>query len=129
MTRSVSQPEMTAGDVCDFLNLMDRSHIHIWLDGGSAVDACLGVQTRRHPDLDIVIEQRHVDAATTVLKRLGYAPVPRPDSRPWNFVLGDHTSRQIDFHVILRDEGGRGLYGPPGTEDCDPAEASQGRAP
>ena len=53
MTRSVSQPEMTAEDVCDFLDLMDRDGVHIWLDGGWAVDACLGFQTRRHSDLDI----------------------------------------------------------------------------
>ena len=111
MTRSVSQPEMTAEDVCDFLDLMDRDGVHIWLDGGWAVDACLGFQTRRHSDLDIVIEQRDVDTATTVLKHLGYVPVPRPDTRPWNFVLGDHVGRQIDFHVIVLNEGGRGLYG------------------
>jgi hypothetical protein len=34
MTKSVGQPEMTAEDVCDFLNLMDRDDTHIWLDGG-----------------------------------------------------------------------------------------------
>jgi len=101
--------------------------IRIWLDGGWAVDACLGFQSRRHSDLDIVIEQSHVDAATTILQRRGYAPVPRPDTRRWNFVLGDHTGRQVDFHVIVRDEGGRGLYGPPGTEDCYPAEALTGK--
>ena len=127
MTKSVGQPEMTAEDVCDFLNLMGHDDIHIWLDGGWAVDACLGFQTRRHSDLDIVIEHRDVSTATTILKRLGYAPVPRPDTRPWNFVLGDDTGRQIDFHVIVLDEGGRGLYGPPGTEDCYPAEALTGK--
>ncbi len=50
MTGSVRQPEMSADDVCDFLALMDAHGIRVWLDGGWAVDACLGSQTRRHSD-------------------------------------------------------------------------------
>lgn len=42
-------------------------------------------------------------------------------------VLGDDTGRQIDFHVIVFDERGRSLYGPPGTEDHYPAEALTGK--
>jgi lincosamide nucleotidyltransferase A/C/D/E len=127
MPSLISQPEMTSGDVCDFLNLMGRYDIHIWLDGGWAVDACLGWQTRRHSDLDIVIEQGDVDVATAALERLGYGSVPRPDTRPWNFVLGDPAGHQIDFHVIVLDETGRALYGPPGTAECYPAEALAGK--
>jgi lincosamide nucleotidyltransferase A/C/D/E len=127
MTESLRPPEMTADDVSGFLGLMDAHGIRVWLDGGWGVDACLGYQTRHHFDLDIVIEERHLEIVTIALKRLGYEPVPRPDTRPWNFVLGDDTGRQIDFHVIVLDEGGRGLYGPPGTEDCYPAEALTGK--
>jgi lincosamide nucleotidyltransferase A/C/D/E len=125
MTTPVGQPEMTTEDVCDFLNLMDGHGVRIWLDGGWAVDACLGSQTRRHSD--IVIEERHLALVTTALERRGYAPVPRSDTRAWNFVLGDAAGRQIDFHVIVLDESGRGRYGPPGTKDYYPAEALAGR--
>ena len=45
--------EMTADDVCMFLTLPG---IRVWLNGGWAVDACLGHQTRRHADLDIPLE-------------------------------------------------------------------------
>jgi lincosamide nucleotidyltransferase A/C/D/E len=127
MTQSVGRPEMTAQDVCDVLSLTDSHGIRIWLDGGWAVDACLGSQTRHHSDLDIVIEERHLALVTTALERRGYAPVPRPDTRAWNFVLGDAAGRQIDFHVIVLDENGRGRYGPPGTKDYFPAEALAGR--
>jgi aminoglycoside-2''-adenylyltransferase len=41
--------------------------------------------------------------------------------------FGDDTGRQIDFHVIVFDERGRGVYGPPGTEDHYPAEALTGK--
>ena len=87
MTQSVDRPEMTAEDVCDFLALTDGHGIRIWLDGGWAVDACLGSQTRRHSDLDIVIEERHLALITTALepgdchrfprRRAGIASMPR----------------------------------------------------
>src|SRR6267142_6079699 len=106
MTDSTSKPEMTADDVSGFLELMDAAGIRVWLDGGWAVDACLGFQTRRHGDLDIVIEERDVAVAVAALERCGYAPLPRPDTRAWNFVLGDDTGHQIDFHVIVLDKDG-----------------------
>jgi len=68
-----------------------------------------------------------VPVAVAALQRRGYAPVPRPDTRAWNFVLGDDTGRQIDFHVIVLDEHGRGLYGPPENGEYYPAEALTGK--
>jgi len=47
---------MTAEGVCAFLELMRTHGVEVWLDGGWAVDACLGAQTRRHDDVDIVID-------------------------------------------------------------------------
>ena len=123
MTGPTSQPEMTADDVCTFLALMDAHGVHVWLDGGWAVDACLGSQTRRHGDLDIVIEERDVPTAIAALQRCEYAPVPRADTRAWNFVLGDDAGHQIDFHVTVIDEHGRGVYGPPENGESYPAEA------
>lgn len=51
-------PETTLQDVCAFAKLAEGLGVRIWLDGGWAVDARLGRQTRRHADLDIVVEQR-----------------------------------------------------------------------
>ena len=53
---------MTAEAVGGVLSLMETQRIRIWLDGGWAVDACLGAQTRRHGDLDIVIDYARFDA-------------------------------------------------------------------
>jgi len=118
---------MPANDMCGFLDVMQAHGIRVWLDGGWAVDACLGAETRRHEDLDIVIEERDVPVAVAVLQRQGYAPVPRPDTRAWNFVLGDDTGHQIDFHVVVLDEHGRGRYGPPENGESYPAEALTGQ--
>jgi lincosamide nucleotidyltransferase A/C/D/E len=118
-------PEMTIDDVMWFLALMDDAGVEVWLDGGWAVDACLGAQTRRHGDIDIAIEERHVAAAVGALERHEFAPVPRDDTRAWNFVLGDRVGRQVDFHVVVLADG-RGVYGPPGNGEFYPADALTG---
>ena len=104
--------ETTLRDVCALLALMRDHGIGIWLDGGWAVDAWLGTQTRAHSDVDIVIEMKDLPLATKLLRDLGYAPVPRDDTRAWNFVLGDTHGREVDFHVISLASDGRGIYGP-----------------
>jgi lincosamide nucleotidyltransferase A/C/D/E len=109
--------EMTGRDVVAVLDAFARIGIDVWLDGGWAVDACLGRQTRRHADLDIVIEERDLDRAVALLREAGYGPAWRGDTRAWNFALGDSAGHEIDFHVIVIDRAGRGRYGPPGLED------------
>jgi len=84
MTQSADRPEMTAEDVCDFLALTDGHGIRIWLDGGWAVDACLGSQTR-HQWLVRFHTGHEVDATdwadvSALCKRFGI-PVPSEYSR------------------------------------------------
>lgn len=67
--------------------------------------------------------------AVTALELCRYRPVPRPDTRAWNFVLGDEAGRAIDFHVIVLDEQGRGIYGLPENGEFYPAEALTGTGP
>ncbi len=117
---------MTADDVCRFLDLMEDLGIHVWLDGGWAVDACLGSQTRAHADLDIVVESRDLPVAVNALRSRHYVDVPRTDTRPWNFVLGDETGQEVDFHVVDLAEDGRGIYGPPENGEFYPAAALTG---
>ena len=48
--------EMRAESVVDLLRLFEAAGIDVWLDGGWAVDAALGEQTRSHKDLDIILQ-------------------------------------------------------------------------
>lgn len=98
-----------------------------WLDGGWGVDALLGYQSREHRDLDIVMEARHVSAAMQYLSALGFRDAPSGDRRDWNFVLADANDRLIDFHVIVFDEAGNGIYGPIENDDAYPAASFIGR--
>lgn len=103
---------MTEEDVCRFLDMVESLGIEIWLDGGWAVDAWLGGQTRAHADVDIVIESEASAMLVATLRARGYDDVPQDDTRPWNFVLGDDAGHQVDFHVIDVAPDGTGIYGP-----------------
>ena len=118
--------EMTESDVIELLEECNRLQIPIWLDGGWAVDALLGEQTRRHQDLDIVVERNNVEILVDVLQQKGFRESPRDDSEPWNFVLGDEAGREVDFHVIEFDHSGNGLYGPLERGERYEAAALQG---
>ena len=46
---------MTSEALVDLLRLFQGAGIEVWLDGGWAVDALLGAQTRPHKDVDIIL--------------------------------------------------------------------------
>jgi lincosamide nucleotidyltransferase A/C/D/E len=116
-------PEMTEADLCAFLDLSASLGVELWLDGGWAVDAWLGGQTRPHADVDIVIESRDLSTLVEALRERGYDDVPRDDTRAWNFVLGDGDGHLVDFHVIDLGPDGTGIYGPPPPEFIFPADS------
>ena len=107
-------PQFTSADIHEFYKLLDELGIEVWLDGGWAVDALLGEQTRPHDDVDIIVEQKDVNALRTALEARGYREVIRDDTRPINFVLSDtgrEAGRIVDFHVVVLDADGNGDYG------------------
>jgi lincosamide nucleotidyltransferase A/C/D/E len=122
------RPETTARDVTEFYRQLEVLGIEIWIDGGWGVDALLGEQTRTHADLDIVGQQKDLASVIAFLEKRGFHELPREDSRPWNFVMGNGKDKEIDLHVIVFDEAGNGLYGPPECgEGMYPSDALQGR--
>ena len=118
--------EMTSADVVDLYAALQKQRIKIWIDGGWGVDALLEEQTRSHSDLDIAIEQKDVPALRQLLEGRGYRDVKLEIARPWNFVLGDASGREIDVHVIVLDEKGDGLYGPAEKREMYPAASLTG---
>jgi lincosamide nucleotidyltransferase A/C/D/E len=115
--------QMTQADVCRFLELVASLGLEIWLDGGWAVDAWLGLQRRPHADVDIVIERKDLATLVDALRERGYDDVPRDDTRDWNFVLGDAAGHEVDFHVIDLAEDGTGMYGPTDVAFNFPADS------
>ncbi len=100
--RSIS-PDMPAGEVVELVRSFTRHRIKVILDGGWGVDALLGYQSRPHSDLDIVLAYDDVPRLRALLEAEGYTDVPRPDTRPINFVMGDDSGHLIDIHTFSRD--------------------------
>ena len=117
---------MTGADVVSLYSELENLGIVIWIDGGWGVDALLGEQTRPHNDLDITIQQRDVAKLCGLLQSRGYREIKLEEARPWNFVLADADGREIDFHVIVIDDKGDGIYGPPENHEMYPAASLTG---
>jgi lincosamide nucleotidyltransferase A/C/D/E len=106
-----ADPEMTASDVVEIVQLLDQNQMDVWIDGGWGVDALLGGQTRPHRDLDIAIQHKDTPRLRILLEARGYKDAPRDDTRDCNFVLEDDLGHQIDVHSYTFDSSGNHVYG------------------
>jgi lincosamide nucleotidyltransferase A/C/D/E len=107
--------EMTKANLTHILGRLERAGIDAWLDGGWGVDALLGVQTRPHDDVDLIVQVIDVPAMREALSGDGFLlDHGAPDS---NFVLRDPDGREIDVHPIRFDEGRNGIYRMENGED------------
>ncbi len=110
-TTQKDEPEMTAHDVLEIVQLFNQHQIDFYIDGGWGVDALLGEQTRTHTDLDIAVQHQDVAQIRALLEARDYQDVPRDDTRECNFVLGDNEGHQIDIHSYIFDAAGNPVYG------------------
>lgn len=88
---------MRAGDVLEVLDALEHAEVPAWLAGGWGIDALLGEVTRRHGDLDIVVDLRSERQARAALYRIGYRTV---DERA-------EAGRWMPLLSVLRDRAGR----------------------
>ena len=102
---------MPAAKVIDIVQLLDQNKIEVIIDGGWAVDALLGEQTRPHEDLDLAVFHQDVPKIRALFDALGYQEVIRDDSWECNFVLGDDQGHLIDFHSCTFDGEGNNIFG------------------
>jgi lincosamide nucleotidyltransferase A/C/D/E len=102
---------MTAEEAAELIRLFEENGIEVYVDGGWAVDALLGEQTRAHQDLDIALPQKHVARLRDLLGLRGYREQPRPDTWECNFVLTDARGNEVDVHSYTLDETGNNVGG------------------
>jgi lincosamide nucleotidyltransferase A/C/D/E len=101
---------MTAGDVVEILELAAAAGVGIWLEGGWAVDAVLGEQTRPHRDVDVLIDAADAPTLLALLTARSYERTHHPSDSDWNFEYQDPAGRVVDVHLLYLDEtrtGGR----------------------
>jgi lincosamide nucleotidyltransferase A/C/D/E len=114
---------MNASETVRLYRELDQLGIRVWLDGGWGVDALLGYESRAHDDVDLVVQQADLSRLRDYLESRGYSDVPRDDTRPWNFVMARPTGEEVDIHVVVFDDAGNGVYGPPERGVSYPASA------
>ena len=102
---------MTAHDVADLVALLEQHDLEVYVDGGWAVDAVLGEQTRPHEDLDIALPHAQVPRLRALLASRGFREQRRDDSWACNFVLADDAGRRLDVHSYTLDAAGRNVGG------------------
>ena len=100
---------MTAPDVVELLDVLERNGVVTWVDGGWGVDALLGERTREHADLDLAVARSELPWIEEVLGRLGFArDATAEPGLPARLVLRDVRGRQVDLHPLVFDEEGNG---------------------
>jgi len=114
------QAEMDAARVLDLLAHLEGLGIEVWLDGGWAIDALLGEQTRPHDDLDLV---SRLDDSARIEEALGHhGYVLAGGGLPHSFELVDAQGHQVDVHPASFTADGDGVYPiPDGGEWIFPA--------
>jgi lincosamide nucleotidyltransferase A/C/D/E len=99
---------MDAARVLDLLAALEALGIQVWLDGGWAVDALLGEQTRPHDDLDLVSRLEDSAQIADALGARGY--VQAGGGLPHSFELVDAEGHQVDVHPAAFNSDGDGVY-------------------
>jgi lincosamide nucleotidyltransferase A/C/D/E len=117
---------MDAQTLLAVVDRLEADGIAVWLDGGWGVDALLGLQTREHDDLDLVVTLDHASRIIELLDAFGYSLVA--GGPPKSFVMVDVRGRQVDVHPVAFDAEGGGVYEmDDGKEWVYPAEGFSGR--
>jgi lincosamide nucleotidyltransferase A/C/D/E len=108
------QMDMSAGEVARILCALEAAGLSVWVDGGWAIDAVVGEQTRPHDDLDLVALLDEIPALECELAALGYERAG--GAPPCSFESVTADGRQVDVHPVTAGgeyrlrEGGTWLY-------------------
>jgi lincosamide nucleotidyltransferase A/C/D/E len=103
-TRRRLQRRMHASEVLEVLDGLDACGVDVWVAGGWGVDALLGVQTRQHDDLDIVVDLAREGDAEAALRALGFRRIRTEffdgALMPRQIILRDRAGRVVDLHGV-----------------------------
>ena len=97
---------MDAEEVVRVVDWLDERSVVYQVNGGWAVDALVGSQSRTHGDLDLFVDAGQVDTLIEWLSGRGYEVVE--DWRPIRAELGS-GDRAVDIHPMTLDAAGDGV--------------------
>ena len=94
----------TKEDLIKVIELLEKTGITYWLDGGWGVDILAGKQTRSHRDIDVNFDAQHMEKLLNVLLNLGYKI--DTDWRPVRIELYSDELGYLDIHPFVLNEDG-----------------------
>ncbi len=104
--REVVDHGTTAAEVVAIVDWLEEHGVVHQINGGWAVDALVGLQTRSHRDVDIFLDEGALDAACCWLAERGY--VTETDWLPARIEMRCGAQR-VDLHPLTLDADGNGL--------------------
>ena len=108
---------MLEKDAAGLLAFLEENGLEVYVDGGWAVDALLGEETRPHDDLDIAMPHAQVPRLRALLSTRGFREQHRDESWECNFVLADEDACRLDVHSYTLDAAGSNVGGVPYTSE------------
>jgi lincosamide nucleotidyltransferase A/C/D/E len=91
---------MNERDVVNLLKLIEDIGVSIWIDGGWGVDALIGLQTRAHNDIDVLIEKKNADVFVKMLISKGYSEIEMDYTSECHTVWKNSSDHVIDLHLF-----------------------------
>ncbi len=110
-------PSLPARDALALYATFTQGGIRCWVMGGWGVDALLGVETRLHHDLDLLVAVEDLPEFLDLLADLGFSRKliwqgenrwieVRSVQRPTAFVQVDKAGGEVDVHVVACPDDG-----------------------
>lgn len=108
-SRVDTSPLMDARSAVKILTRVESWGAAPWVKGGWGIDALLGMQTRPHADLDLVVARPECAVIQAALEPLGFVHDTWVEpGLPARFVLRTDSGHQVDLHPVIVDELGNG---------------------
>jgi lincosamide nucleotidyltransferase A/C/D/E len=108
---SLSEMHFPAEKVPETLELLTYHDIPAWLDGGWAVDAIAGEQTRDHQDIDLLVPIHEGPRVQQILEGIGFASHEQETELPHRLVMVNTPARlMIDFHLVTPQDDGSMVF-------------------
>lgn len=104
-------PPMSTARAVETLEALEHKGVAICCMGGWGIDALVGEQSRKHRDLDLIVERQDRDAALQALAGLGYEQwyeqlSDDDDLLEGRIVVRDAAMRVVDLHPVDLDAAG-----------------------
>jgi lincosamide nucleotidyltransferase A/C/D/E len=107
---------MAVGEALEIYDLLDSGGVRCWVMGGWGVDALLGVTTRSHKDLDLLVHRADIARCCAIARKAEFGrklewqesgpPVVNDVVYDSAFVDAHADGLEVDGHVVDIDDNG-----------------------